>query len=84
MAIWHVVDNDNVINSIIADSKEFVESLYPGLAVVEDDGVIGVGWSKQTGDWIAPYPTDGNEYIWNETDKFWELVLSPEEESIVE
>ena len=83
MANWHIVDNDVIINSIVADSKEFAESLFPDYLVVEDDGVIGIGWTKESGEWKAAYPTDGKVYFWSEEVRRWELENSPPEESIV-
>lgn len=84
MTIWNIISNDEVINSVISDSKEFVESLYPEHEVIEDDGIIGTGWKKEGGVWKAPYPASGLEYIWNNEYNTWDLVKSPEEEPIVE
>jgi hypothetical protein len=84
MSIWHVIDNDRVVDSIIAESKDFVESLYPSFTVVEDDGILGNGWVKESGVWKAPYPTDELEYTWDDERKTWNVVPSPREESIVE
>jgi hypothetical protein len=84
MTTWHIIEDDSVINSIVADSKEIVEDIYPNSIIVEDDGIIGVGWVKENDLWKAQYPIDGLEYIWNEEEKRWDLVPSPEEESIVE
>ena len=84
MKNWNIIENDSVIDSIVADSIEIVQEIYPNSTVVEDDGVIGVGWIKQNDSWIAPYPTDELEYTWNEEEKRWDLVFSPEEELVVE
>jgi hypothetical protein len=84
MTNWHIIENNSVIDSIIADSKEIVEELYPGLIILEDDGVIGVGWTKENDLWKALYPTDGLEYTWSEELHSWTLVFSPEEDPIVE
>jgi hypothetical protein len=84
MTIWHIIENDSVIDSLVADSKEIIESIYPDSTIVEDDGTIGVGWVKENDIWKAQYPTDGLEYNWNEEEKRWDLVFSPEEESVVE
>jgi hypothetical protein len=84
MTNWHIIENDSIIDSIIADSKEIVESIYPNSIIVEDDGIMGVGWAKENDLWKAPLPSDELEYSWNEEEKRWELLLSPEEESIVE
>jgi hypothetical protein len=53
------------------------------------DGVVGVFYAPQPyPSWIlntstylweapVPYPTDGNEYVWNEATQSWVLVPTP-------
>jgi hypothetical protein len=83
MTNWLIIKDNVVVNSVVADSKEYVEENFEG-TVVEDNGTIGVGWTDIDGSWKSPYPTDGLEYIWNEEAMVWDIVYSPEEEPIVE
>jgi len=84
MKTWHIVENDIIIDSLIADPKEQVYTVYPGKEIVEDDGFIGIGWIRTGDSWRAPEPIDDKIWEWNEELKRWEFVPSPEEESIVE
>ena len=69
---WLVIENNFVINSIVADSKLIVEELFPGKTIIEDDGVIGVGWQNFNGVWKSPRPEDnGFEYEWNDELHIW-------------
>jgi len=84
MTNWNVVKDNVVIDSIVAESKDFVEELYSDCTILEDDGFVGIGWTNTDGSWKAQYPTDDLEYHWNEEFKVWELSNAPEEVLIVE
>jgi hypothetical protein len=83
MTNWLIIQDNVVVNAIVADSKEYVEENFDG-TIIEDNGTIGVGWTDIDGSWKSPYPTNGLEYIWNEEFKVWDVVHSPEEDVPVE
>lgn len=74
MASWAIIENDKVVNLIIADSKEIAENIT-GLEAINDEGWIGVGFEKTPDGWRLPYPEDGLTYTWNDTFKIWDLVI---------
>jgi hypothetical protein len=83
MTNWLIIQDNVVVNAIVADSKEYVEENFDG-TIIEDNGTIGVGWTDIDGLWKSPYPTNGLEYIWNEEFRVWDVVHSPEEDVPVE
>ena len=85
MPNWLIIENNSIINAIVADSKEYVEETF-NAEVMADDGIKGIGWTRATGIWQAPYPSDGLEYIWNSESNSWTPVplTMPEETFIVE
>lgn len=83
MSNWAIVKDNIVIDMIVSDSKEYVENNFDA-EILEDDGYIGIGWTNIDGSWKAPYPADGLTYTWNDETKRWDIVFSPDEESIVE
>jgi hypothetical protein len=69
---WLIIENNLVINSIVADSKSIVEEFYPGKTIIEDNGIIGVGWENFDGVWKSPRPIDDRfEYEWNVETNCW-------------
>lgn len=72
MGVWLVVKDDTIVDIIVADSKEYVEETF-STEVLPNDGIKGVGWTRSSGSWQAPYPTDGLEYIWDDQIKRWRL-----------
>jgi hypothetical protein len=84
MKIWHVVKDNEVIDSLIADPKGQVEAIYPDHEIIEDDGIIGVGWIRIDDSWRLPEPEDDRTWEWNDELKRWIFVPSPEELSIIE
>jgi hypothetical protein len=83
MTSWIIIKDNVVIDAIVADSKTYVENVFPNSTITEDNGIIGVGWKKDNGIWKAPYPTDGNTYSWNSATNFWDLTI-PDDTFIVE
>lgn len=83
MTSWIIIKDNVVIDAIVADSKTYVQNLFPDSTVVEDDGIVGIGWEKSNGLWKSPYPTDGNTYTWNSITNSWDLDM-PKETFIVE
>lgn len=83
MTIWHLIKDDEIIDSVVAESKDFIENQFPDYEVIEDDGIIGKGWKKTEGKWSLEYPTDGKSYIWNEELHCWQIVYSPDEDSVI-
>jgi hypothetical protein len=73
---WIIIENNIVVDSIIADSKSIVEELFPGKIIIQDDGIIGVGWKNFDGVWKSPRPEDnGFEYEWNDELHTWTQKL---------
>ena len=85
MSNWFIVKNNTIMDVVVADSKEYVEQTFSS-EVMPDDGIKGIGWTSSSGDWQAPYPTDGLEYTWNAESNSWIPVLltMPEETFIIE
>lgn len=54
MANYAIVDNDTVINLIVAESLEDAESVSGHEAVEPVDGVPGIGWVRVDGVWTDP------------------------------
>lgn len=71
---WAIVDNNKIVNVIIAESKEIAEEVS-GLQAIEDNGRLGIGLELTSDGWRFPYPTDGKEYVWNDTLQYWSEVL---------
>ena len=83
MTKWHLVKDNTIIDSIESETREFVESNFADFDILEDDGVIGIGWKNNSGIWKPDYPVDGKEYVWDEEGRFWSLVYSPDEDPII-
>jgi len=83
MNIWAIIQDNKIVNRIIADSKELAESLT-GLEAIPDEPGMGIGQEKTEFGWRYPYPTDGKDYIWNDEFKLWIEIVDeePEETSI--
>lgn len=74
MANWAIIENNKVVNRLVADSKEIAEAVS-GLEAIDDEGWIGIGFELTPEGWRPVYPTDGQEYFWNDELKFWDLVI---------
>lgn len=69
---WLIIENNAVVQSIVADSESIVRELYPNKTIIQDDGTIGVGWENFDGIWKSPRPTDDEfEYEWNVEKRCW-------------
>lgn len=79
MAKWHINKDNVIINSIVADTKEIAEQLYPDCEIIEDPGYIAFGWIKTADGWRSEYPNDGKEYEWNEEFHEWHELINSEE-----
>lgn len=55
MANYAIIENDVVINVIVAESKEIAEEVT-GLEVVETIGQPWAGWQRVDGEWVDPNP----------------------------
>lgn len=73
---WIIIENNIAVDSIVADSKSIVEELFPGKTIIQDDGIIGVGWKNFDGVWKSPRPEDnGFEYEWDDESHTWTQKL---------
>lgn len=75
MASWAIVQDNKIVNLIIADNKEIAEQVT-GLQAIDDEGWICIGFEKYENSWRPPYPNDGLEYYWNQSSKSW-VVVNP-------
>ena len=85
MPNWFIIKDNIIIDVVVADSQEYVEQTFSA-EVLPDDGIKGIGWTRATGVWQAPYPSDGLEYVWDSESNSWTLIplTMPEETFIVE
>lgn len=85
MPNWLIIQNDIIVDAIVSDSQEYVEQTFSA-EVLPDDGIKGIGWTRTSGTWQAPYPTDGLEYTWDSEINCWVLVplTIPEDTFIIE
>jgi hypothetical protein len=85
MPNWFVIKDNTIIDFIVADSKEYVEQEFSA-EVLPDDSIKAIGWTRLSGDWKAPYPTDELDYIWDTELNRWVLVplTIPEDTFIIE
>lgn len=71
---WAIVDNNKIVNIIVADSKEIAETIS-GLQAIEDTGRFGKGLELTPEGWRFPYPEDGKKYFWNDEFQYWAEVV---------
>lgn len=62
MALWNVIENDTVVNVIIADTIDLVPC-DEGQTVEENTGQAYIGYQKINGVWLHPNQIEG---IWEE------------------
>ena len=74
MTSWFIIKNDTIVDSLISDTKEFLETQFPDSEIIENNGYAGIGWTRTGLEWRYSYPEDDNEYTWNDTIKGWDLV----------
>jgi hypothetical protein len=55
MANYAIIENDAVINVIVAESKEIAEQVT-GTEAVETTGQPWIGWQRIDGEWVDPTP----------------------------
>jgi hypothetical protein len=75
MANFAIVDNNKVVNVIVADSKEIAEQITGQEAVEIIDNILWVDWERVNGEWFPPRPpkpeSEGN-WEWNEIEQEWQ------------
>lgn len=56
MPNFGVISNNQIINVIVADTKEIAESVSKNECILADELGIGIGWvlSSETNQWINP------------------------------
>ena len=57
MPTFGVISGNQIINVIVADTKEIAESVSRNECILADELGIGIGWilSSETGQWVSPY-----------------------------
>jgi hypothetical protein len=85
MANWLIVNDNVIVDAVVADTMEYVEELFLS-QVLEDDGIKGIGWTLTRDGWRAPYPTGGIQYTWDSELNAWvpESPTMPEDTFVVE
>jgi hypothetical protein len=85
MANWLIVNDNVIVDAVVADTMEYVEELFLS-QVLEDDGIKGIGWTLTQDGWRAPYPAGGIQYTWDSELNAWvpESPTMPEDTFIVE
>lgn len=77
-------ENNTVINAIEADSKEFVDSIYPDNASIQilDNEVFWIGGSYSEKGFMPPLSEKPENRIWDYDRKSWmpEVPMPPEPE----
>jgi mannitol-1-phosphate/altronate dehydrogenase len=69
-----IIENNSVINVIVADSEEIAKLIYPNAEIVDTEVTsIGMFWFKDNNKWYPPKPE--GTYVWNEDAQNW---LTPE------
>lgn len=71
MAIYGVINNDHIINVIVAESQEIAESVVGFPVLLLDGTEIGINWSKIDGDWMPPKPYPS----WVKNGQSWEAPV---------
>lgn len=72
MPIYFVIENNTITNVVISETKKIIEDIL-NTEIIEDDGIMGIGWNRTENGWIPPYPTDGKEYILDTSTDKWVL-----------
>jgi hypothetical protein len=75
MTNWHLNKEGIIINSIVAETKEIAQELYPDCEIIEDPGYMGPGWTETADGWRPAYPDDGETYEWSELYHEWKLPI---------
>lgn len=72
MANWAIINNNVVINIIVADTKEIAEQATQATAIEYDaNRPVARDWYLENGIWYAPKPTDDKNYKWDESMLSW-------------
>lgn len=53
MKNFAVIENDRVINVIVADTLTIAKKTT-GFECIETDGSFWIGWTRVDGEWVAP------------------------------
>lgn len=72
MPNYFVIESNVITNVVVSETKKIIEDIL-NTEIMEDDGVMGMGWSRTENGWIPPYPSDGKEYILDSSINKWVL-----------
>jgi hypothetical protein len=61
MANYLIIDNDIVVNVIVADSAEIATKVTGKEAIESTSPIPWIGWIKENGEWVNPIQEDINE-----------------------
>jgi len=61
MTNYAVIDNETIINVIVADNAETALKYGGGTEVLETTGVPWIGWVRVDGEWVAPIVIEADD-----------------------
>jgi hypothetical protein len=72
MPNYFVIENNVITNVVVSETKEIIENIL-NTEIMEDDGIMSIGWTRTDNNWIPPYPSDEKEYILDTSINRWVL-----------
>jgi len=54
MANYLVIENDTIVNIIVADTLQIAEEVTGKEVAESTSNEIGIGWSRLGGEWVKP------------------------------
>ena len=72
MPNYFVIENNVITNLVVSETKKIIEDIL-NAEIMEDDGVMGIGWNRTENGWVPPYPSDGKEYVLDTLTNRWVL-----------
>lgn len=50
----YAIINNNIIENIIEAEQDFIDAHYPNAVLIQDNEVVGPGWTVKNGEYKAP------------------------------
>jgi hypothetical protein len=50
----YAIINNNVVENIIEAEQDFIDAHYPGAVLLQDNEVVGPGWTVENGEYKGP------------------------------
>jgi hypothetical protein len=75
MTEWAIIENNTVVNRIVAETKEIAELVTGKMAIeTTDEMPLYLNSFLENGIWYPPKPDDGQNYSWDNELKGWVLL----------